>query len=96
MLSVKMFLGGVCLGKGELSERDDDNHVGEGETSGVMALRFCLVSRPGYSVVHPHSALRTSLAGTSEVSCSLVWSPHNVVEQETLKDNASDSTTPFR
>ena len=45
MLSVAMFLGGVCLGKGELSERDDDSHVGEGETSGVMALRFCLVSR---------------------------------------------------
>ena len=72
VLSVAMFLGGVDLGEEELSERDDDSHVGEGETSGVLALRCCLVSRPRYSVVPPHSALRTSLVGTSDVSCSPV------------------------
>ena len=40
VLDVTMFLGGVDLGEEELSERDDDSHVGEGGNVGCVGPSF--------------------------------------------------------
>ena len=40
VLDVTMFLGGVDLGEEELSERDDDSHVGEGGNVGCIGPPF--------------------------------------------------------